>query len=180
MLPVYLVMLANRVIHDNPLAAYERRVEAAAEINNAGLQMTQGQELDLTQHTQTTQSAEHLLERYRLKSGAIYAAAAKAGAILCGAGAEEAELLASFGMTLGVSYQFLDDVADAASRSSELGKRPGMDSAKFTAVDQFGADGAGKSAQDLKEEALAKLDQFGSDADLLRDLAAHARLASSA
>ena len=169
MAPVFLVTLAYQVSLANPLASHEARVAAALELSAAGLQMTHGQALDLTTSSGEPSSAR-LLECFRLKTGALSAAAAKAGAIVCGADREDAALLESFGMRLGVAYQILDDVADRNGSLGVMGKRPNMDAAKTTAVDLLGVEGAKRKAQELWEQALAQVQRFGNKADFLRGL----------
>lgn len=169
MAPVFLVTLAYQVSLANPLASPESRVAAALELSRAGLQMTHGQAVDLALSTGEL-SAARLLECSRLKTGALSAAAAKAGAIVCGADCEGAGLLESFGLRLGVAYQILDDVADRNGSLAVMGKRPNMDAAKTTAVDLFGVDGAKRKALEFWEEALAHVQRFGGKADFLRGL----------
>lgn len=179
MLPTFLVTLAYQIGLDHPRVSHDRRVAAVLELGLTGLRMVEGQEWDLTQ-PQEGHAESRLLECYRRKSGALYSSAAKAGAILCGASAADADLLGEFGMSLGLSYQFLDDVADQTLNVEELGKRPGMDVRKLTAVAQFGVDGAKQRARQFKEEALEEIARFGPSADMLRGLVIRAGLASLA
>lgn len=167
MAPAFLVKMAYAISLDNPMASYERRVTAALEVSQAALDMDEGQEIDLTQ---PIGDDDHLLRCYRLKTGALYAAAAKADAILCGANEDEALLLYECGMNLGLSYQFLDDIADVVAGVEETGKHSGMDAGKRTAVDLFGIGGAKDWASRFKQEVLSKLKQFGPGADTLRSL----------
>ena len=167
MAPAFLVNMSYAISLDNPMVSYERRVTAALEVSQAGLDMTEGQEIDITQ---PIEDDDHLLRCYRLKTGVLYAAAAKADAILCGANEDEALLLYECGMNLGLSYQFLDDVADVVAGVEETGKHSGMDADKRTAVDLLGIDGAKARASRFKQDILSKLKQFGPEADTLRSL----------
>lgn len=169
MLPVFLVTLAYRLSLDNPRVSHQRRVAAALDMSCAGIAMLRGQEMDLS-HTAQEPSPEKLRECYRLKSGTLYSAAGKTGAILCGASEEEARIMESFGMNLGVSYQLMDDLADVRVGLEELGKHPGADCQKFTGMNRFGENGIRCLASELKSEALDMLDRFGQNADLLRQL----------
>jgi len=169
MVPVFLIALAYRLILNLSPASYQRRALAAVEFSTAALRMTQGQTLDLTGQSRDG-PLDGLLECYRLKTGTLCAAVAKAGAIICGADGGDAGLLESFGLNLGVAYQILDDLADKIASLEEMGKSPGMDAAKVTAVDLLGVDGARREAHDFKERALAQIDGFGPEAELLREL----------
>jgi geranylgeranyl pyrophosphate synthase len=111
-----------------------------------------------------------LLECYHLKTGVLYATAAKIGAILCGATEAEAQSVYTAGLSLGLSFQLLDDVADTIAGVPELGKQSGMDFGKWTSIDWLGVDGAVNKSQEYRSKALCALQQFGSEADWFRRL----------
>lgn len=77
----------------------------------------------------------------REKTGALFAAAAVAGAAAAGA---EAEPWRDMGMRLGEAYQVADDILDAAGSADAAGKPVGQDAAhaRPNAVAQLGLDGA--------------------------------------
>jgi geranylgeranyl diphosphate synthase type II len=177
MAPAFLVNMAYGIALANPRATPERRLQAAIEVSRAAAHMFEGQEIDLT-NAAARGDLESLLECCRLKSGALYAAAAKTGAILCGAPDPDASLLYEAGTDLGMSYQFLDDIADATACVEEVGKHPGMDAGKITAVRLFGVEGARSRAGDFARSALARLERFGPEADLLRSLVRNASSAA--
>lgn len=169
MAPAFLVNLGYRIALRNPLASPERRVAAALELARAAGEMFEGQEMDITAAARDGDAAA-LLRCYRLKTGALYASSAKAGAILCGAGQEEADILYECGMKLGVYYQLLDDTADVLGGVERAGKPAGQDAAKATALALYGVDGAEARANEYAEQALASLECFGPEADMLRGL----------
>jgi geranylgeranyl pyrophosphate synthase len=171
MAPVFLVTLAYRMSLDNPAVPADRRVKAALELSKAGLAMIQGQSHDVLQDRNGNgDEAGWLLECYRLKSSALYGASAMMGGILCDADDEEAARLYAAGVDLGLSYQFLDDVADVVAGIAEVGKESGMDEGKRTSIDLFGVDGARVRSREFQDRALAHLEPFGPDADWLRTL----------
>jgi len=173
MTPVFLVTMAYEVSLNNPLVPHERRVSAAIEVSRAGLRMTSGQESDLTQPAQG-HDKQALLERYRLKTGGLFAAAAKAGAILCGADTTDAQRVHECGMKLGIAYQITDDVADRTAHVDEVAKSVNSDTGKLTSVDLFGVEGARAWGGRLRRESLSALDGFGPAADTLRRLVSQA------
>jgi geranylgeranyl pyrophosphate synthase len=173
---VYLVTLAYNISLDNPLAPADRRVLAALELGEAGMRMITGQESDLTQPVEVDDEAR-MMRCYRLKSGALYAAAAKSGALLCGASVGEAESIESAGLYLGLSYQFLDDIADVVAGIDQVGKHAGMDLGKRTAVQLFGLEAAHRRAAQFQQQALSLIEQFGPEADWLRCLVTQASFA---
>ena len=171
MAPVFLVTLAYRISLDNPAVPVDRRVKAALELSKAGLAMIQGQSHDVLQDRNGRgDEAAWLVECYRLKSSALYGASAMMGGILCGADDEEAARLYAAGVDLGLSYQFLDDVADVVAGVAEVGKESGMDEGKRTSVDLFGVEGARTRSREFQARALAHLEPFGAEADWLRML----------
>jgi geranylgeranyl pyrophosphate synthase len=173
MAPVFLVTLSYELALNNPLASPERRVLTAVNLSRAGLNMIAGQASDVSVSPNESDE-EHLLRRYRLKSGALYAAAANAGALLCGASADCGERINDAGMYLGLSYQFLDDVADAVGDSAIVGKDTGRDIGKPTATCLFGVEGARSRSQQFQDQALDCLSSFGAEADRLRMLVTEA------
>ena len=96
------------------------------------------------------------------------------GGVLCGADPDEAQTLRDAGLSLGLSCQFLDDVADVVAGVEEVGKEPGSDAGKTTAIDLYGVDGARRRASEFQDAANEALDRFGPAADLLRALVGQA------
>jgi geranylgeranyl diphosphate synthase, type II len=70
------------------------------------------------------ESAIDLAHYHRAKTGALFAAAAVAGAAAAGAKADEWAVL---GERLGEAYQVADDIRDAAADPDEVGKPTGRD-----------------------------------------------------
>ncbi len=177
MAPSYLVALAFQAELDNPLASPDHRVASALALSHAGLNMAQGQEMDLNQNTHGDVEGA-VLQCYQQKSAALYAATTKTGALLCGADARQCQLLFECGAQLGMSYQFLDDVADVIGDSESIGKETGMDKEKTTSVELYGVDESAERSQKFVETALIQLNEFGPEADHLRLLVSRASWAS--
>ena len=74
---------------------------------------------------------EHSLDSYRnvaiKKTASLFRLAAFCGAHLAGCEESESQHWSVFGEKLGLAYQMLDDVADAALDHAELGKPSGLD-----------------------------------------------------
>jgi len=107
-----------------------------------------------------------------LKTGALIAFSASAGAILKG-DAEARLALHAYGLDLGLAFQVTDDILDVEGLSGEIGKTPGKDKAagKPTFVSQLGLGGAKTLARSLTERAVGHLDRFADQARLLRQAA---------
>jgi geranylgeranyl pyrophosphate synthase len=170
MVPVFLVNMAYDISLSNPRPSADQRVRASVAFSVAGLDMIAGQVADIRQDAERDEEAR-LLSLYTLKSGALYGASGRAGAILCGATEAETAQIYAACVDIGLSMQFMDDVADVTADVPEVGKRSGMDANKRTAVDLLGVEGARARSVDYQESALAKLAGFGPEADWLRSLA---------
>lgn len=131
--------------------------------------MVGGQMIDLAAARGGTDAA--LIARLeRMKTGALIAFAAEAGAILAGSPGEAADALRAFGYDLGLAFQVKDDLLDVEGEESAVGKKVGKDAAagKATFVATLGVDGARAEARRLADSAIARLDRFGVEADPLR------------
>ncbi len=83
-----------------------------------------------------------------------------------------AKKLDHYAKCIGLSFQVKDDILDVESDTATLGKTQGKDenNDKPTYPALLGMAGAKQKAQELHEQAVASLTDFGSEADLLRDL----------
>lgn len=113
------------------------------------------------------------LERiHRRKTGALFSAAATAGALTASAGADEIAALAAYAKNLGLAFQIVDDLLDLTGRPEETGKAVRLDAKKTTFVSFSGIEGARQLAAELCQTADAALAPFGRRADRLRELSA--------
>lgn len=168
--PSYLVTLAYELsLRESPAPA-ERRAAAAVELSRAGQEMIAGQVADLM----GADGEADLLGVASRKAGAFYAASVSIGGILCGASADEVTMLYATGLAFGVSYQILDDIADATASSAQIGKETGADSGVRTFVDWLGTDGAMAQSVELQASATRELDRFGDKAERLKGVIAEA------
>jgi geranylgeranyl pyrophosphate synthase len=121
--------------------------------------MVGGQALDLA-------AEHHAIERggltaiHRMKTGALFRASLRVGALLAGAAPPAVDALGRFGERLGLAFQITDDVLDVTSRSEVLGKTAGkdIDADKATFVSLLGVEGAATAA---RAEADGALDEIG-------------------
>ena len=91
--------------------------------------LVQGQALDLRGEDEASVEDVH-----HGKTGALFVAAALAGAACAKASATARAGLITYGRELGLAYQALDDVLDHVASSAEAGKSTGKDAGKRTAV----------------------------------------------
>jgi geranylgeranyl diphosphate synthase type II len=134
--------------------------------------MIGGQVVDLeAEHTKPDLATLQYI--HRSKTAALMGASVVSGGLYAGADDKAVGQLRSFGQSIGLAFQIVDDVLDVTQTSEQLGKTAGKDTAaeKATYPALFGIDESLKQAEALVESAFAALDSFGSRADVLRDLA---------
>jgi len=134
--------------------------------------MVGGQALDLAAEHQALE-ADALQNIHRLKTGALIAASAEAGAICANASTAQRQALVEFATAIGLAFQVTDDILDVTGDSESLGKTAGKDikAEKSTYVSALGLAGAKEEAERLLNAALEALDIFGERAKPLHALA---------
>ena len=158
-----------------PVATELTRVLSAA-VGTQGL--VGGQALDLLA-TDRTIDFETLERIHRGKTGALFVAAATAGAVTAAARPEAIAPLAAFAKNLGLAFQIIDDLLDVEGDPSETGKTVREDARKTTFVSFSGVVGARQLARELCDTADRALQPFGQRADRLRELSAFVAARSS-
>ena len=136
--------------------------------------MVGGQVLDLRAEGVRI-SMEELRRVHMGKTGALFHAALRSGAILAGATEQQLAALTSYADHFGLAFQITDDILDVIGTSEEIGKPVGSDEKnhKSTYVSLTSLTEAQELARHTAEEAETALSIFGTEADFLRDLVAH-------
>lgn len=118
---------------------------------------------------------EQVAEMQSLKTGALIEASVVLGAMASGAALETNRFVAlrKYAEQIGRAFQVRDDILDVVGDQIALGKAVHADqhADKSTAVSSLGLEGARHYAWQLLLGALTALDEFGSEADALRQLA---------
>lgn len=107
---------------------------------------------------------------HRHKTGALYRASVRAGAILAGAGEQELASLTRYAENLGLAFQIIDDILDLEGDEKKIGKPVGSDlkNKKATYPSLFGLDRSREKARLAAGRAEEALGSFGQEADFLR------------
>jgi geranylgeranyl diphosphate synthase type II len=107
------------------------------------------------------------------KTGALITAAVQAGAVLGGAGPEQLKTLTGYGEKIGLTFQIVDDLLNVEGTLEQLGKAAGSDAAreKATYPAFFGVEATREKARATSEAAIDCLQDFGEQAEPLRELA---------
>jgi geranylgeranyl diphosphate synthase, type II len=134
--------------------------------------MIGGQVVDLeAEHTRPDLAMLEYI--HRSKTAALISASVVSGGLYAGADNNAVGKLRSFGQSIGLAFQIVDDVLDVTQTSEQLGKTAGKDTAaeKVTYPALFGVEESLKKAEALVESAFSSLSDFGARAETLRALA---------
>ncbi|PYX08424.1 MAG: polyprenyl synthetase [Acidobacteria bacterium] len=157
---------------DCPSEARVRIIEEVACGTSTVNGMIGGQVVDLeAEHTKP--DLKMLEYIHRAKTAALITASVVSGGLYAGADEAAVAKLRSFGQSIGLAFQIVDDVLDVTQTSEQLGKTAGKDTAaqKATYPALFGVDESLRKADTLVQTALSSLDTFGSRGEKLRMLA---------
>jgi geranylgeranyl diphosphate synthase type II len=155
-----------------PAEARVRLIEEIARGTGTVDGMIGGQVVDLeAEHSKPDlQTLEYI---HRSKTAALIAACVVSGGRYAEANSGIIENLRTFGQSIGLAFQIVDDVLDVTQSSEQLGKTAGKDTAaeKATYPALFGIDESLKKADMLVETGLGSLQDFGPRATTLKSLA---------
>ncbi len=90
-------------------------------------EICEGQQYDVDFENRDVVKAEEYLEMIRLKTAVLLGCALKCGALIGGAGEEDAQNLYDFGINIGLAFQMKDDLLDVYGDESTFGKKIGGD-----------------------------------------------------
>jgi len=133
--------------------------------------MIGGQTLDLDAEGKKI-SPKEMKQLHEGKTGALFIAAVRGGAMLAGAKPEELLAMTKFAQLYGLAFQITDDILDVEGDAKEMGKNVGSDSKlqKSTYVTLYSLEKAKALAEKTLEEAIASLHNFGEEAEPLRNM----------
>lgn len=96
-------------------------------LSNAAAVIAEGEVMQLAAAKNTATTEDAYLAIIDAKTAALFSAAAEVGAAIAQRPAEEQSALKSYGKTLGIAFQLVDDALDYAGDSRNLGKSVGDD-----------------------------------------------------
>ena len=144
-----------------------KEISTAAGMNG----MVGGQAIDLESEGKHI-DMEPLRRMHMGKTGALFRAALRSGAILAGADEKKLAALTDYAEKFGLAFQITDDILDVVGDEKLIGKPVGSDvrNEKSTYVTLTSLEEAQKLAKETVDGAVAALQDFGPEADFLRQL----------
>lgn len=133
--------------------------------------MVGGQVIDMQSENKAIDMAT-LKKMHAAKTGALFCAAIRMGAILAGANDKQLADLTEYARQFGLAFQITDDILDVTGDEATIGKPVGSDEKNHKST--YVTLGSLESAQNLAKEAVDKaklsLQDFDDNADFLRSL----------
>ena len=130
--------------------------KALATVADACVKICEGQASDMSFEERFDVSEDEYMEMIFKKTGALIAAATKAGAIMGGASDEVIDAMYEYGRLIGLAFQIQDDYLDIAADEETLGKPIGSDIGKgkmtIIAIKGLAGDDSGRLLEILKDE----------------------------
>jgi octaprenyl-diphosphate synthase len=102
-------------------------LEVLGALSGASATIAEGEVLQLITQNDTATTEAQYLEVIEGKTAALFAAAARLGAIVADRPLAEKEALDAYGRNLGIAFQLVDDALDYAAEQGRLGKTVGDD-----------------------------------------------------
>lgn len=164
------VLAATSPTRRYPLADLIRELA----VTGGSTRLIGGQVMDLEGEGKTLARAE-LVRIHQAKTAALLTTSIRLGAMSANAGPGRLESLTTFGQSLGLAFQVIDDILDVTQTTDKLGKTAGKDQAvnKATYPGILGLEKARAEAHRLTNRAMNALAEIGRPAERLREIAAY-------
>ena len=167
--------LAFQLLTENSLsndAAKQLKMVKVLAVASGSRGMAGGQAIDLDSVGKKI-SLPELEQMHIRKTGALIRASTLLGAHCGNLNQSQLDKLDRYGKCIGLAFQVVDDVLDSEADTATLGKTAGKDedNNKPTYVTLLGVAAAKKMANELHQEAVHSLSEFGSKARRLNELA---------
>ena len=95
--------------------------------SKTGLEVCEGQQLDMNFETQNNVSVENYIHMITYKTAVLLGCSLQMGAICANASEQSQQHLYEFGKHVGIAFQILDDVLDVYADDEKFGKQVGGD-----------------------------------------------------
>ncbi len=166
----YLLTFPFELISRDQRLTPDQKIELICLLSKAagGEGMAGGQVMDIQLENEAA-DLEELRSLHRLKTGALFTAAAEFGAIVAHATVKERLLLRKFGSELGIAFQILDDILDVTACKEKRGSDISSDQKnhKTTYPSLLGLDKAERELENHLNNCRDCLNELDRDTALL-------------
>ena len=136
--------------------------KALATVADACVKICEGQALDMSFEERFDVKQDEYMEMIFKKTGALIAAATKAGAIMGGASDEVIDAMYEYGRLIGLAFQIQEDYLDLVADEETIGKPNGSDIGKgkmtIIAIKGLESDDSGRLFEILKDTENSQSD----------------------
>ena len=163
------MIISKELLKNNSL----ENIKAFNELSFAVDRMIAGEYIDTEYEGNEKVSSKYLEYMHKNKTGALLRACVRIGAILGNANEQELEKLTKYAEIIGLTFQIKDDILSKIGDVEILGKPVGNDEqrGKCTYVTKYGLEKAEQMLEELTNEAICIIDEFGKKAEFLKELA---------
>lgn len=167
-------MVISNDLLDGDVADLPVKLRVFQEFTHAIDRMAAGEYVDTIDEGKQIDIAE-LEYIHQNKTGALLKLCVRMGAILAGANDDKLLKLTAYADKIGLAFQIKDDILSEEGDEKVMGKPVGNDRemGKCTYVSQYGLDKSKEILHTLTSEAIGLLNDFGDEADFLRNLATY-------
>lgn len=95
--------------------------------NKTAIEVCEGQQFDLNFEENNKVTVDEYINMIRLKTGVLFGASLKIGALIGGAPTKDADHIYDFGVNIGLGFQLKDDLLDTFGNEGVFGKKTGGD-----------------------------------------------------
>ena len=167
-------MVISNDLLDGDVADLPVKLRVFQEFTHAIDRMAAGEYVDTIDEGKQIDIAE-LEYIHQNKTGALLKLCVRMGAILASANNDKLSKLTAYADKIGLAFQIKDDILSEEGDEKVIGKPVGNDRemGKCTYVSQYGLDKSKEILHTLTSEAIGLLNDFGDEADFLRNLATY-------
>ena len=165
-------MLISEDLKNTSLQEITKKLQIFYEFSNAVDRMIAGEYVD-TESEGKEISDECLEYIHENKTGALLKLSVRMGAILADATEKQLEELSEYADKIGLAFQIKDDILSEEGTEEILGKPVGNDKqrGKCTYVAKYGLQGAKDILEELTNDAIQVIGNYGEKATFLKELA---------
>ena len=166
------IIISNELINSDNKYELDLKTKVFNEFSIAVDRMIAGEYVD-TEYEGKPISSEYLQYTHKNKTGALLRLCVRMGAILANSNEENLEKLSNDADKIGLAFQIKDDILSVEGDELITGKPVGNDEArgKCTYVSKYGLEEAKKILEKITDEAVKIVDDFGENAEFLKELA---------